>query len=110
MGNGVYFLAFFGGNDFGFYSFLNQPGYLYHFDLGYEFIIDAADGQSGVYLYDFASQDFFYTSPGFPFPYLYDFNLQTVLYYYPDPNNAGHYNTDGVRYFYDFANGRIITK
>ena len=60
--------------------------------------------------YDFASSDFFYTSPRFPFPYLYDFGLNTVLYYYPDPNNAGHYNTDGVRYFYDFATGKIITK
>ena len=63
-----------------------------------------------MYLYDFTSNDFFYTSPAFPFPYLYDFGLNTVLYYYPDPSNAGHYNTDGVRYFYDFANGKIITK
>ena len=53
---------------------------------------------------------FFYTSPEFPFPYLYDFTLKTVLYYYPDPNNAGRYNTDGVRYFYDFATGQTITK
>ena len=73
-------------------------------------MFDAADGKSGVYLYDFASKTFFYTSPAFPFPYLYDFSLNTVLYYYPDPNNAGHYNTDGVRYFYDFATGKIITK
>ena len=110
LGNGVYFLAFPGGNYFGFYSFLSEPGYLYHFDLGYEYVIDAADGQSGVYLYDFASQDFFYTSPGFPFPYLYDFGLQSVIYYFPDPNNAGHYNTDGVRYFYVFNTGQIISK
>ena len=110
LANGVYYLAFPGGNYFGYYSFLANPAYLYHFDLGFEYVFDAADGKSGVYFYDFASNDFFYTSPSFPFPYLYDFNMNTVLYYYPDPNNAGHYNTNGVRYFYDFATGQIITK
>ena len=108
--DGVDYLVFPNGNVFGYYSFLNAPNYLYHFDLGYEYLYDAKDSQSGVYLYDFASSDFFYTSPSFPFPYLYDFNLKSVLYYYPDPNNAGRYNTDGVRYFYDFAAGKIITK
>ena len=63
-----------------------------------------------MYLYDFASNDFFYTSPVFPFPYLYDFGLNSVLYYFPDPNNAGHYNTDGIRYFYDFGTGTVISK
>ena len=106
---GVYYLAFPGGNFFGYYSFLADPAYLYHFDLGYEYVFDANDGQSGVYLYDFASSDFFYTSPSFPFPYLYDFNLGTVLYYFPAPNNAGHY-TVNPRYFYDFNTGTIITK
>ena len=110
LGDGAYFLSLPGGYYFGFYSFLNEPGYLYHFDLGYEYFIDAADGKKGIYLYDFASSDFFYTSPGFPFPYLYDFNLKSLVYYYPDPNNAGHYNTDGVRYFYVFNTGQIISK
>ena len=110
LSNGVYYLAFPNGNSFGYYSYLSEPSYLYHFDLGYEYVIDAADGNSGVYFYDFASQDFFYTSPTFPFPYLYDFDLNTVLYYYPDPNNPGHYNTDGTRYFYDFNTGTIISK
>ena len=110
LGNGVDYLAFPGGNFFGYYSFLANPAYLYHFDLGFEYVFDAADGKSGVYFYDFASGTFFYTSPTFPFPYLYDFSLNSVLYYYPDPNNAGHYNTDGVRYFYDFNTGTIITK
>ena len=110
LGNGVYYLTFPGGNYFGYYSYLSDPAYLYHFDLGYEYVFDAADGNSGIYLYDFASNDFFYTSPGFPFPYLYDFGLQSTVYYYPDPNNAGHYNTDGVRYFYVFNTGQIISK
>ncbi len=108
--NGVYYLAFAGGNFFGYYSYLTDPHYLYHFDLGYEYVFDAADGKGGVYLYDFASNDFFYTSPGFPFPYLYDFGLNSVVYYFPDPDHAGHYNTDGVRYFYVFSTGQTISK
>ncbi len=110
LGNGVFFLQFPSGNPFGYYAFLSDPDYIYHYDLGYEYVFDAADGQSGVYLYDFKSNDFFYTSPGFPFPYLYDFGLNSTVYYYPDPNNAGHYNTNGVRYFYVFSTGKIISK
>ncbi len=110
LSNGVYYLSFPTGHYFGYYSYLSDPHYLYHFDLGYEYIFDAADGKSGVYFYDFKSNDFFYTSPGFPFPYLYDFNLNSVVYYYPDPKNAGHYNTDGYRFFYVFNTGKIIVK
>jgi hypothetical protein len=110
LGSGVYYLSLSSGNYFGYYSFLADPNYIYHFDLGYEYVFNADDGNNGVYLYDFASSDFFYTSPSFPFPYLYDFGLNTVLYYYPDPNSPGHYNTDQVRYFYDFATGKIISK
>ena len=108
LGSGVYYLQLSNGNPFGYYSYLSDPDYLYHFDLGYEYAFDAADGEDGVYLYDFASGGFFYTSPGFPFPYLYDFNLGSVVYYYPDPNNPGHYNTDGTRYFYVFNSGQVI--
>ena len=95
---------------FGYYAYLSDPRYIYHVDLGYEFVIAADDQASGVYLYDFTSQGFFYTSWAFPFPYLYDFRLDSVVYYYPDPNNPGRYNTDGVRYFYVFNTGRIISK
>ncbi|MBE7157387.1 MAG: hypothetical protein INR62_02930, partial [Rhodospirillales bacterium] len=109
LNNGVYYLAFPSDNVFGYYAYLSDPRYVYHFDLGYEYTFGAADGKQGVYLYDFASGHFFYTSPVFPFPYLYDFTLNSVLYYYPDPNNAGRYNTDGVRYFYDFASGQVIS-
>ncbi len=108
--NNAYYLQFPSGNPFGYYSYLTpDPTYLYHFDMGYEYWFDAADGQSGVYLYDFASNTFFYTSPAFPFPYLYDFTLNTTLYYYPDTKNPDHY-TSSPRYFYDFGTGAIITK
>ena len=109
LSNDVYYLTFPNGNLFGYYSYLSDPNYLYHSDLGYEYVFDAADGAGGVYFYDFASGDFFYTSPTFPFPYLYDFALQSTLYYYPDTNRAGHYTTN-PRYFYNFATQRIITR
>ena len=41
---------------------------------------------------------------------MYDFTLDTVLYYFPDPGNPGHYNTNGVRFFYDFATSQVISK
>ncbi len=110
LGNGVYYLSFADGNYFGYYSYLTDAHYIYHFDLGYEYVFDAADGHAGVYFYDFASSHFFYSSPVFPFPYLYDFTLNSVLYYYPSPGEAGHYNTNGYRFFYDFATGKIITE
>ncbi len=111
LDNGVYYLNFPAtGNYFGYYSFLPDTHYIFHFDLGYEYVFDAADGKSGVYFYDFKSNGFFYTSPGFPFPYLYDFSLRSTVYYYPDPSNAGHYNTNGTRYFYVFSTGQIISK
>ena len=109
LANGVYYLAFASGNYFGYYSFLANPAYIYHFDLGFEYVFDANDGKSGVYLCDFASSDFFYTSPSFPFPYLYDFGLNAVLYYYPDTTSPGHY-TSNPRYFFNFGTGQIITK
>ena len=110
LDGGVYYLSFPDSDYFGYYSYLTNPNYIYHFDLGYEYVFDAGDGKGGVYFYDFKSKGYFYTSPGFPFPYLYDFSLNSVVYYYPDPSNAGHYNTNGIRYFYVVNTGKIISK
>ena len=79
-------------------------------DMGYEFVFDAKDGQGGVYLYDFASGTYFYTSPSFGFPYLYDFSRHAVVYYYPDASNPGRYNTSGVRWFYDYSTRTVFSK
>jgi len=108
LGNGVYYLQFPNGTPFGYYAYLSDPRFIYHFDMGYEYWFDANDGHSGIFFYDFASNHFFYSSPSFPFPYLYDFSLSTLLYYFPDPNNPGHYTTS-PRYFYNFATGQIIS-
>lgn len=110
LANGVYYLAFPGnGNIFGYYTYFSDPRYLYHFDMGYEYVVAATDGTSGLYLYDFASNTWFYTSPSFPFPYLYDFTLNATLYYYPTSNNPQRY-TSGPRYFYNFRTGQVIMK
>ena len=108
LGNGIYYLQFSNGTPFGYYSYLADPRWVFHFDLGYEYWFDANDAQSGIFFYDFSSGHFFYTSPSFPFPYLYDFSLNTLLYYYPDPNNPGHYTTN-PRFFFDFATGQVIS-
>lgn len=114
LSDGVYFLRFFYLGDpngfFSYYSYLTDPHYIFHFDLGYEYVFDAADASGGVYFYDFASNGFFYSSPKFPFPYLYDFNLDSVVYYYGNPDDPERYNTNGVRYFYVFSTGQTISK
>lgn len=107
LSNGVYYLQLPNGNPFGYYAYLSDPNYIYHFDLAYEYLVDANDSQGGLYLYDFASQHWWYTSRTFPFPYLYDFSLHALLYYYPDTSQAGHY-TKNPRWFYNFATNQII--
>ena len=108
LSGGFYYLSLRNGVPFGYYNFDSSP-YLFHSDLGFVFPFDAADGQGGIYLYDFKSKTFWFTSRSL-FPYLYDFSLNTFLYYYPDPAHADHYNTNGIRYFYNFATGKIIRK
>jgi hypothetical protein len=108
VGGGVYYLAFSNGNVFGYYSYASNGNYVYHYDLGWEYYEDANDSSHGIYLYDFASGDWWYTSPQYPFPYLYDFTLGATLYYYPDTSRTGHYTTN-PRYFYDFGTNQIIS-
>ena len=107
LSNGVYYLALPNGTPFGYYSYLPDSNYIYHFDAGYEYVFDANDGKGGVYFYDFASGDWWYTGRQYPFPYIYDFGRKAFLYYYPDTSNAGHYTTN-PRYFYNFTAGKII--
>ncbi len=104
LGGSVYYLQFPNGNLFGYYNFLNFP-ILYHYDLGFEAFVDGGNGDA--YLYDFATGHWFYTSPSL-FPTLYDFSLTSWLYYFPDPNNPGHYTTN-PRYFSNLVTGDIFT-
>src|ERR1700736_4912498 len=68
LSNGVYYLRLPNGTVFGYYSYLTDPHYIYHFDMGYAYVIDAGNG-GGLYLYDFTSGHWWYTSPTFSFPY-----------------------------------------
>ena len=85
LGSGVYYLQFPNGTPFGYYTFVSNS-VLYHYDMGYEAFIPGS--ASDVYLYDFQSQHWWYTSPT-SFPYLYDFTLNSWLYYEPASNNPG---------------------
>ncbi len=102
------FLVFANGVPFGFYRFLAEPAYVRHVDLGSEYVMDANNGEGGLYLYDFKSSGFFYTSPDL-FPTLYDFNSKAFLYYFPDPDKPGHYTTK-PRLFYNFSTGQVVSK
>jgi serine/threonine-protein kinase len=108
LSNGVYYLALPNGNVFGYYSYLPDSNYIYHFDIGYLYVFDANDGKGGVYFYDFTSGHWWYTGRTYPFPYVYDFSRSALLYYYPDTNSAGHYTTN-PRYFYNFNTGQIVS-
>jgi hypothetical protein len=111
LGSGVYYLQFpqapqGDGNIFGYYNYAFFP-ILYHYDLGFEYFLNANDGANGAYLYDFQSQHWWYTSPSV-FPNLYDFTLKSWLYYDPASNNPGHY-TSNPRWFYEAATGQWTT-
>lgn len=109
LSDGREFLQFPSGAPFGYYNVM-QYGFplFYHDDLGYEWYIDAQDGGDDCYLYDFASDTWFYTGTDL-FPFMYDFTLDAWLYYFPDTNRPDHY-TSNPRYFYNFATDRVITK
>jgi hypothetical protein len=107
LGGGWYYLQFPNGTPFGYYSYLPDQNFIYHLDLGFEYLFDANDANYGIYFYDFASNSFFYTSPS-TFPYLYDFSLNAWLYYLPDINNPGRYSHN-PRWFFNFAAGQWIT-
>jgi len=106
LGGGGYYLQFANGTPFGYYSYLTDPNYIYHLDMGFEYLFDANDVNHAIYFYDFASSSFFYTSPTL-FPDLYDFSLNAWLYYLPDANNPGRYSQN-PRWFYNFATGQWI--
>ncbi len=100
----MYYLQFPDSNLFGYYNYPSSS-ILYHYDLGFEAFMPSTAGQ--IYFYDFASGHWWYTSSSL-FPYLYDFSLNTFIYYFPDPKNAGHYATS-PRYFSNLTTGKIFT-
>ena len=114
LGDGAYYLRFANGNYFGYYSFLSDFRYIYHYDLGYEFVFDAADGKSGVYLsLRFRQQNVFLHLAHLPVPVPVRFQLENRAVLLPEPERgrALQYERQTCRrYFYDFATGKVITK
>jgi hypothetical protein len=103
VGNGVDYLTFANGNLFGYYTPLSG-GWIFHFDMGYEYMIDGGNGT--VYMYDYASGHWLYSSSTL-FPYLYDFTLKTWIYYNRS-TTAGHY-TSNPRTFVNLTTSATFT-
>jgi len=104
LGSNVEYLQFANSTVFGYYSFV-ASSIFYHYDMGFEAFI--AGSASDVYLYDFTTGHWWYTSNTL-FPYLYDFSLKTWIYYFPNTNSPGHYTTN-PRYFSNLTTGQIFT-
>jgi hypothetical protein len=104
LGGGVYYLAFPDTNLFGYYNY-QSSSILYHYDMGFEAFIPGTG--SDVYLYDFTSGHWWYTSSAL-FPYLYDFTLNAWIYYFPSTTSQGHY-TSNPRYFSNLTTKTIFT-
>ncbi len=105
LGEGVFYEQLPDKNLFGFFNYASSS-IIYHYDMGYEGVIQANDASNGVYLYDFASGHWLYTNSA-SFPSLYDFTLKTWIYYLPSSTNTDHY-TANPRYFVNFTTNLIF--
>jgi uncharacterized repeat protein (TIGR01451 family) len=99
LGSGVYYLTFPNNTLFGYYEYL-AGSFIYHFDMGFEYVFPANDASGDVYFWDNTSGHWWYTGPAL-FPNLYDFTLGAWIYYFTDPSNPGHYTTNPRKFAYD---------
>jgi hypothetical protein len=112
VGGGFFYLVLQDGNPFGFYSFAQgtantATATIFHADMGFEYVVPGGGAGAGIYMYDFSSGHWWYTSSTL-FPYIYDFTLNSWLYYFPNTSSAGHYTT-APRYFYQFSTSKIVS-
>ena len=85
LGSGWYYLQFPDGQLFGYYNYVAASTF-FHYDMGFEgYFPGSADD---IYLYDFLSGHWFYTSSTL-FPYLYDFTLNDLDLLLPEYNQSG---------------------
>jgi uncharacterized repeat protein (TIGR01451 family) len=91
VGDGFYYLVFPNGTLFGYYKYL-ADSFIYHADLGYEYVLPSGDAGGDVYLWDYQSQHWWYTGPNL-FPNLYDFTLGEWIFYFSNSANPGHYTS-----------------
>ncbi len=111
LGNGTYYLNFPNGTLFGYYGFLSGSlitpnAWIYHVDLGYEYLVEGTPPGS-IYIWDFSSQHWWYTSAAL-FPNLYDFSIGSWIYYFPSATQGDHY-TSNPRYFVNLITKVIFT-
>jgi virginiamycin B lyase len=99
LGSGVYYLTFPNSTLFGYFEPL-AGSFIYHFDMGFEYVFPANDASGDVYFWDNTSGHWWYTGPTL-FPNLYDFTLGAWIYYFTDPSNPGHYTTNPRKFAYD---------
>jgi uncharacterized repeat protein (TIGR01451 family) len=99
LGDGINYLVFPDGNLFGYYDHLLVT-FIYHYDMGFEYVLPANDPSGDVYFYDFQSGHWWFTGPTL-FPNLYDFTLGAWIEYFTDPLNPGHYTTNPRKFSYD---------
>jgi uncharacterized protein (TIGR03437 family) len=104
LGANVLYLQFPDNTVFGYFTFAGGSIF-YHYDMGFEAYI--AGTGTGVFLYDFTSTHWWYTSAS-SFPSLYDFSLGAWIYYFPNTNSPGHYSSN-PRYFANLTTGAIFT-
>jgi murein DD-endopeptidase MepM/ murein hydrolase activator NlpD len=95
------------GSHFGYYNLAPYP-WIYHDNMGWEYFVDANNG-GGAFLYDGATNTWFYTSPAAPFPNLYDYSLGCWIYYSPVQGDPWRY-TSNPRWFYNYCTGVWFTK
>jgi virginiamycin B lyase len=105
------YLQFQNGNPFGYHAFLQgspstMNAYVYHTDLGLEYV-QAGSTPGSLYLYDVASGHWWFSSSSL-FPYLYDFTLNSWIYYFPNQQTPGHY-TANPRSFANLSTTQIFT-
>lgn len=93
-------------HEFGQFSMALYP-YVYHVDMGWEYVVDGDDGANGAYFYDFTDGAWVYSQPEI-FPFLYDFKRDAWLWYQPADGTADHY-TSNPRKFYDFTTQTWVT-
>jgi uncharacterized repeat protein (TIGR01451 family) len=99
LGSGVDYLTFPDNTLFGYYEHL-AGSFIYHFDMGFEYVFPANDASGDVYFWDDQTGHWWYTGPTL-FPNLYDFTLGAWIFYFADPANPGHYTTNPRKFASD---------
>ena len=93
----TYYLTYFGVFAFD----QSDPSYIYKYGFGWLYNFGGTTKTSDdVYLYDFSTDDYFYTAANL-YPYFYSFNKKAFLYYYADssPREFHDFSTDSDAYY-----------